>query len=144
MWIIKTFDDLTTRELHVIYKLRVGVFVVEQSCAYPEVDDADLTCLHGMKWERSALVGYFRLIEAEDGVHLGRVIVAPNFRRTGLGRELVSYALQVARERFPEMVIHAQAQAYLENFYASFGFQPVSEVYLEDGIPHLDMLIAPS
>lgn len=75
---------------------------------------------------------------------MGRVIVAPNFRRTGLGRELVSYALQVARERFPEIVIHAQAQAYLENFYASFGFQPASEVYLEDGIPHLDMLIAPS
>ncbi|WP_303972341.1 GNAT family N-acetyltransferase [Streptococcus merionis] len=144
MWITRTFDDLTTRELHAIYKLRVGVFVVEQACAYPEVDDADLICLHGMKWEGSTLVGYFRLIEVEDGVHLGRVIVAPNFRRTGLGRELVSYALRVARERFPETVIHAQAQAYLENFYASFGFKSVSEVYLEDGIPHLDMLIAPS
>lgn len=71
MWIIKTFDDLTTRELHVIYKLRVGVFVVEQACAYPEVDDADLTCLHGMKWEGSTLVGYFRLIEARGRCSFG-------------------------------------------------------------------------
>lgn len=141
MWTVKTFDQLTTRELHAIYELRVAVFVVEQACAYQEVDQADLTCLHLMHWANGALASYCRLIEAEDGVHLGRVIVAPPFRGKGHGQELITQALAIAKDRYPGETIYAQAQAYLQEFYASFGFQPVSEVYLEDGIPHLDMEI---
>ncbi|MGT2666694.1 GNAT family N-acetyltransferase [Streptococcus rifensis] len=141
MWTVKDFDELTTRELHAIYELRVAVFVVEQACAYQEVDQSDLTCLHGMNWRDGALASYFRLIEAEDGVHLGRVIVSPKFRKQGLGRGLLEKALDVTRRLYPGLPLHAQAQAHLQDFYASFGFEPVGDVYLEDGIPHIDMTL---
>lgn len=85
MWNVKTFDNLTTHELFQIYKLRVSVFVVEQDCPYQEVDDKDLICLHGMNWVDGQLAAYYRLIPEDDKVHLGRVIVNPDFRKKGLG-----------------------------------------------------------
>lgn len=115
MWNVKTFDNLTTHELFQIYKLRVSVFVVEQDCPYQEVDDK---------------------------VHLGRVIVNPDFRKKGLGNQLVEHAIKFSEANYPNKPIYAQAQAYLQDFYQSFGFQPVSEIYLEDNIPHLDMVLS--
>ncbi|EXI63245.1 GCN5 family N-acetyltransferase [Mannheimia granulomatis] len=139
-WHAKGFDELTTHELFAIYKLRTAVFVVEQNCPYQEVDDKDLQAVHFFAKNTNNLTAYCRLIPSDDGVHLGRVLVAKEARGSGLARELVQKAMDYSREHFPAQPIHAQAQSYLQGFYESFGFKAVSDVYLEDGIAHLDMV----
>ncbi|AHG78293.1 GNAT family N-acetyltransferase [Mannheimia varigena] len=136
-WHAKGFDELTTLELFEIYKLRTAVFVVEQNCPYQEVDDKDLQAVH---FFAKNLTAYCRLIPADNGVHIGRVLVAKEYRGAGLARELVQKAMDYCLEHLPTQPIHAQAQSYLQEFYESFGFKAVSDVYLEDGIPHLDMV----
>ncbi|MDO5088505.1 MAG: GNAT family N-acetyltransferase [Leptotrichiaceae bacterium] len=140
-WTCKQFNDLTLNELFLIYRERVTVFVVEQNCPYQEIDDNDLTATHIYKINNGKLTAYCRLIPMKDGIHLGRVLVTENERKLGIGRELVYEALKTAREKWPNEPVHAQAQAYLEKFYGSFGFKAVSDVYLEDNIPHLDMIL---
>ncbi|WP_164682240.1 GNAT family N-acetyltransferase [Streptococcus hyointestinalis] len=140
MWTIKPFEELTTKELFDIYYLRTAVFVVEQECYYQEVDEADLKSFHVCLTKDSELVAYCRLIPDQESIHLGRVVVPKAHRKDGYGRDLVQTALDYCKEHFPNLPVHAQAQSYLQNFYASFGFEPISDVYLEDGIPHLDMI----
>ncbi|QLB16933.1 GCN5 family acetyltransferase [Mannheimia varigena] len=140
LWQANTFEQLTTAELFEIYKARTAVFVVEQNCPYQEVDDKDLQAVHFFAKNAKNLTAYCRLIPAEDGVHIGRVLVVKEYRGAGLARELVQKAMDYCREHFPAQPIHAQAQSYLQEFYESFGFKAVSGVYLEDGIPHLDMV----
>ena len=118
---VKAFAELSPAELHAIYTARVAVFVVEQACPYQEVDAQDLTALHIL--------------------HLGRVLVLPGHRAEKLGRKIVAFAVDYARAHFPQCSVYAQAQAYLERFYASFGFASQSAPYLEDNIPHIDMLL---
>lgn len=140
---VKTFPELTTQELFQIYKLRVAVFVVEQKCYYQEVDDDDLTAYHLMfKDDQNNITAYARIIPEENATvaRIGRVVVDPNHRGDGLGRELV----QTALDRMPTLMpktgkIVLAGQEYLNGFYKSFGFKNVSDVYLEDGIPHIDM-----
>ncbi|QLD32387.1 GNAT family N-acetyltransferase [Mannheimia varigena] len=139
-WYAKGFDELTTLELFDIYKLRTAVFVVEQNCPYQEVDDKDLQAVHFFAKNAKNLTAYCRLIPAEEGVHIGRVLVVKENRGSGLARELVQKAMDYCCEHFLTQSIHAQAQSYLQEFYESFGFKAVSGVYLEDGIPHLDMV----
>nr|WP_319215665.1 GNAT family N-acetyltransferase [uncultured Trichococcus sp.] len=143
MWVIKPFEELTARELHLIYKERTAVFVVEQNCPYQEVDDADLVSIHFWKQADDRLLAYARLIPEPDSVRIGRVLVPQGERTHGYGQELMQVMLEYAKTHFPGLTVHAQAQAYLQDFYASFGFRPVSEVYLEDDIPHIDMSIDP-
>ncbi|AHG72544.1 Acetyltransferase [Mannheimia sp. USDA-ARS-USMARC-1261] len=118
-WQAKTFGQLSTQELFEIYKLRTAVFVVEQNCPYQEVDDKDLQAVHFFAKNAKNLTAYCRLIPSDDGVHIGRVLVVKEARG---------------------QPVHVQAQSYLQGFYESFGFKAVSGVYLEDGIPHLDMV----
>lgn len=138
MWNTKSFDMLTVKELHAIYYLRTKVFVVEQACPYQEVDELDLKAIHLFDNELKA---YARIIPEEDIVHIGRVVVAPDFRKRGLSRQLMTEAISFCRKTYPGTDIHVQAQAYLQSFYGSLGFEPVSDVYLEDNIPHLDMIM---
>lgn len=140
IWQLKTFTELSTIELFEIYKLRTAVFVVEQNCPYQEVDNKDLQAVHLFAKNAENLTAYCRLIPEQDGIHLGRVCVAQNARGSGLARELVQKAMDYCAVTFSSQPIHAQAQSYLKGFYESFGFQAVSEVYLEDGIEHLDMV----
>lgn len=137
---LKTFDQLTTRELHKIYQLRSAVFIVEQACAYQDIDDQDLIAYHLFLEEEGQLLAYCRLIPTTDLVKLGRVVVAKTARGQGLGRLLVKEALTACASLFPKTPIYAQAQAHLKTFYQSLGFRTTSEVYLEDGIPHIDMI----
>ncbi|WP_162012801.1 GNAT family N-acetyltransferase [Streptococcus sp. S784/96/1] len=139
-WQLKTFNELTPQQIHAIYKARTNVFVVEQHCPYPEVDDWDLTSFHLFLENSGAVIAYCRLIETADEVKLGRVLVVQSYRQNGLGRDLVTKALEVSAQLFPQKNIYAQVQAYLKNFYASFGFEATSAEYTEDGIPHLDMI----
>lgn len=137
-WHAKRFDELSTQELFEIYHARTAVFVLEQNCAYQEVDHKDLQAVH---FFAKNLTAYCRLIPADDGVHIGRVLVIKEARGAGLARELVQKAMDYCQVYFPNQPIHAQAQSYLQAFYESFGFTAVSAVYLEDGIPHLDMVL---
>ncbi|AVL00696.1 GNAT family N-acetyltransferase [Pediococcus inopinatus] len=142
---VKEFSQLSNLELFQIYKLRTQVFVVEQLCAYQEVDDADLIAQHlQVLNEDQQLVSYLRIIPETDKtiVHIGRVVVDPRFRKHGYGRQLIVSGLQTIQRDMPQVTtVKIQAQAYLQTFYQSFGFKPVSEVYLDTGIPHLDMVL---
>lgn len=137
MWKIKAFDQLTVRELHAIYFLRTKIFVVEQACAYQEVDELDLDAMHLFDTDFHA---YARIIPDEAVTHIGRVLVHPDFRKQGLSRQLMNEAIAYCQTAYPGKAIHLQAQAHLQPFYGSLGFEPISDVYLEDDIPHLDMV----
>lgn len=140
----KGFSQLTPTELFEIYRVRVAVFVVEQACAYQEVDDLDVQAQHLFTQDEAGrITAYARLIDEGKQVRIGRVLVAPTNRGQGAGRQLVTAALTAAKQTYPAaQSVVIQAQAYLQKFYASFGFQPTSAVYLDTGIPHLDMVLA--
>ncbi|MBM7268041.1 GNAT family N-acetyltransferase [Streptococcus sp. 2018037] len=142
-WEIKVFDQLSLQELYGILTLRVDVFVVEQACPYPEVDGKDPNCLHLLGTDEGELVAYLRILPAGlsyDEVSIGRVVIKSSHRGKGLGRPMMEQAIHFITNEWKERQIKIGAQAHLEKFYSSLGFEPVSEVYLEDDIPHLDML----
>lgn len=141
-WIFSEFDDLTTAELYEMLKLRVDVFVVEQNCPYPELDGLDQKSIHLAFRENGKLLAYARLVpgELKYGVpSIGRVIVCPDARGRGLARELINKSIDFIFNEWQPEQIRLQGQLYLKEFYQSFGFDPISDVYDEDGIPHLDM-----
>ncbi|BCP60766.1 GNAT family N-acetyltransferase [Streptococcus parasuis] len=141
-WEIKAFDQLSLQELYAILILRTNVFVVEQACPYPEVDGKDPNCLHLLGTDEGELVAYLRILPAGlnyDEVSIGRVVIKSSHRGKGLGRPMMEQAIQFITNEWKESQIKIGAQAHLEKFYSSLGFEPVSEVYLEDEIPHLDM-----
>lgn len=140
-WEIKTFNELSLKELYEILKIRVAVFVVEQECAYPEIDGKDEYSWHLTGSENGEITAYARLLPgglSYEDASIGRVLVNENMRGTGTGRELMERAIRFLEEKDVE-VIRIQAQEYAEQFYASLGFERISEVYLEDNIPHIDM-----
>ena len=138
--VIKNFYDLTLDELVKIYQLRVAVFVVEQNCAYQEIDDLDKYCVHICFWEDGKLQAYFRVIPQgvlSDNVHIGRVISIK--RRCGLGTQLLNAGIEYAKDVFKAEKIIVEAQVYARKLYEKCGFVQVSEEFLEDGIPHINM-----
>jgi len=135
----KKFTELTTKEFFEIVKLRIAVFVVEQNCPYQEVDDADEQAWHTWLQEGSEIVGYTRIIDKGDTVTFGRVLINPVYRGKKLGNKLLEETLKVIKDNYPERPIIIGAQAHLTDFYGAFGFEEISEVYLEDDIPHVDM-----
>ncbi|MFZ7304672.1 GNAT family N-acetyltransferase [Avibacterium avium] len=138
-WNAKTFAELSTAELFAIYQIRTAVFVVEQQCAYQEVDHWDQSAVHFWQEFDGKICAYCRIIPQNDGIHIGRVLVAQQARGNGLAKALVQQALDYCQQHWATEPVLIQAQTYLQNFYRTFGFQPTSAEYLEDGIPHLDM-----
>ena len=138
---VKHTNELTSKELINILKERVKVFVVEQNCPYQEVDDDDYDDLHVCLIEDNQFKAYTRIIDKGDHITFGRVLVVKEFRKNGLGEKIVSATINEIKQRFPKQPIQIQAQAYLQKFYEQFGFKAISNVYLEDNIPHLDMLL---
>ena len=141
---LKTFDQLTNTELYNILKERTNVFVVEQSCPYPEVDGKDVQSYHLYKEENGEILAYLRILPpgvSYAELSIGRVLVKKEYRGQRLAHELMVRALQFIDEELNETTVKIQAQDYLRNFYSSFGFEAISEVYLDDGIPHVDMLL---
>jgi len=142
-----TFDELTLRELQNIYMARQQVFCIEQNCAYLDADGYDETAWHIAAWsaaERMPLA-YARLIPPGlkyTEPSIGRVITTAAARGTGLGRELVQRAIALSTQLFPEYGIRISAQSRLEAFYEEAGFVIVGERYMEDGIPHTEILRA--
>ncbi|GMU60082.1 MAG: ElaA protein [Myxococcaceae bacterium] len=142
-WEWLPFDRLTPRQVHDVLQLRARVFIVEQRCAYLDADGADPQCWHGLGSEGGGLVATARLVPpglkfAEPAI--GRVVTAPEVRRTGVGRALMLEALGQVRRLWPGQPVRLGAQRYLERFYRSLGFHPVGEEYDEDGIAHIEML----
>lgn len=138
---VKRTDELTSKELINILKARVEVFVVEQNCPYQEVDDEDFDDLHVCLIEDNNLKAYTRIINKGEKISFGRVLVVKKYRKQGLGEKIVAATIEEIKNRFPGKPIQIQAQAYLQKFYTQFGFKPISKVYLEDDIPHIDMLM---
>jgi len=144
-WIVKAFNELTNEEIHEIFRLRVDVFVIEQECIYPEIDGKDPECLHLFRRINGQIIAYARIVPpglSYEEPSIGRVIVRKEFRGKHLGEKLVAIAIEEIQKQWPEKGIKIGAQSYLEKFYASHGFNSVSKVYLEDGIPHIDMLLS--
>ncbi|MCW9709443.1 GNAT family N-acetyltransferase [Avibacterium sp. 21-586] len=142
MWNAKTFAELSTQELFAIYQVRTAVFVVEQQCAYQEVDDWDQSAVHFWQEFDGKICAYCRIIPQNDGIHIGRVLVAQQARGNGLAKILMQQALAYCQQHWAAEPVLIQAQTYLQNFYRTFGFQATSAEYLEDGIAHLDMKLA--
>ncbi|BCJ67209.1 GNAT family N-acetyltransferase [Polymorphospora rubra] len=135
---VATFADLDTRTLHDLLRLRVDVFVVEQECAYPELDGRDTEPGTRHLWlaRGGAPVAYLRILADPDGVaRIGRVLVAREARGDGLAGRLMTEALRVVGDR-PSVL---DAQAHLAGFYARFGYTTTGPEYVEDGIPHIPM-----
>ncbi|SFK37826.1 ElaA protein [Halobacillus dabanensis] len=143
-WVQKTFQELTKEELYEILQVRVAVFVVEQECPYPEVDGRDEECLHIWLEDEGKLAAYCRIVPPADGEEyysIGRVLVMEEYRGGGYAREVMNKAIEVLHTGYKVDHIWLHGQEHLRHFYGSFGFKEVSEVYLEDGIPHVDMLM---
>lgn len=139
---INATAELTPAALVAIMAARVAVFVVEQQCPYQEVDDKDEAALHVCLKQAGQLVAYARIVPHDDGDHVsfGRVLVVKPFRHQGLAEQLLQRVLATVATRFPGKALKIQAQVYLRDWYAKYGFTAVSEPYLEDGIPHVDMI----
>jgi ElaA protein len=141
-WHERTFAELTPAELYAILALRQRVFVVEQNCVYLDTDGVDQVSRHLWAERGGVPAAYLRIVPAGvkfPEASIGRVITAPEARGEGLGRELMKRGLAAAGA----VPIRIGAQAYLEKFYGELGFVRVSDVYDEDGIPHILMLRTP-
>ncbi|MGI5949421.1 GNAT family N-acetyltransferase [Peptoniphilus sp.] len=138
--VIKNFDELGTRELYEILRLRVDVFVVEQKCPYPEVDGVDYESLHLYYKNNKEIVAYIRIYEDKvdkKTVHIGRVI--SKYRGEGLGKLVMNSAIDEIKRLNKYKKINLLAQVYAKGFYEKLGFKTFGEAFLEDGIPHINM-----
>lgn len=138
--VIKNFDELGTRELYEILRLRVDVFVVEQKCPYPEVDGVDYESLHLYYKNNKEIAAYLRIYEDKvdkKTVHIGRVI--SKYRGEGLGKLVMNSAIDEINRLNKYKKINLLAQVYAKGFYEKLGFKTVGEAFLEDGIPHINM-----
>lgn len=138
--IVKHFSELSAEELFEIYKLRVSVFIVEQSCPYQDIDDADKSAYHVWLRDEDGIEAYARVLPAGVAfptAAFGRVIAVK--RRCGLGTKIVAAAIETARDKLGADMITIEAQVYARSLYENLGFSQTSEEFLEDGIPHIQM-----
>ncbi|GEN75496.1 GNAT family N-acetyltransferase [Chryseobacterium hagamense] len=143
IWKIKTFDELTVPELYAVVKARIDVFVVEQNCPYPDLDGYDQKAIHLWAEENGEILAYCRIFDKGikyDEASIGRVLTTEKARGKNLGRQLIAYAVQTIENRFRTSEIRISAQDYLLRFYSGFGFEDTGRKYLEDDIPHTEML----
>ena len=139
---VKRFNELSTEELYRILKLRVSVFVVEQNCPYPELDDRDQEAMHVWFEDEGGILAYLRILNrgsVSKYVTIGRVIAVK--RRCGFGSRILSEGIRIAKEVFAAEKVYAEAQVYAKGMYEKLGFRQISEEFPEDGIPHVKMLL---
>lgn len=142
-WYLKAFNALSLEELYQVLRLRNEVFIVEQNCPYQDMDNADQKALHLLGFTDHGLAAYTRLFEPGvkfDMASIGRVITAQFARGTGSGRLLMQESIKAVEENWGKIPIKIGAQLYLQKFYESLGFIKSSEMYLEDNIPHIEMV----
>lgn len=149
IWYSKHFSELTLDELYSLLKLRIDVFVVEQTCFYPDLDsepeclDRHSETIHLIGSEDNRIVAYARILAKgqsyDDYTSIGRVAVAKSVRGSGAGHALISKAVTICSETFPTTDIKISAQQHLAGYYQQHGFIQISDMYLEDNIPHIAM-----
>jgi len=149
-WQIKHFNELSLDELYDCLKLRIDIFVVEQTCYYPDLDsehnqlDRHPETIHQLGYQDGVLVAYLRVLAQgqsyDNYISIGRVAIAEQARGSGLGHELITEALKVCQQKFAKENIKISAQEHLASFYQRHGFEQVSSMYLEDNIPHIAMI----
>ena len=140
--IIKSFEELNKAELYQIIQLRIAVFIVEQDCPYPDLDDMDQDAQHLWIEDAGEIVCYLRVNPAGSRFSepsLGRIVTKKSHRNRGLAEKLIKKAIDLVCEK-ESRAIRISAQCYLEKYYEKFGFIKASEEYLEDDIPHIEML----
>lgn len=142
-WILQPFDQLSPAAVYAILQLRNEVFVVEQNCVFQDADGKDPYCHHLMAWENERLLAYTRLVPPDISypgyASIGRVVTSPLTRGSGLGKELMQRSIAETKKLFPGSPIRIGAQLYLKKFYSDLGFVQTGDIYLEDGIEHLEM-----
>ncbi|MGH4119613.1 GNAT family N-acetyltransferase [Clostridium sp.] len=142
-WIIKKFNELSSDELYEILKLRSEVFVVEQECIYEDCDGKDKKSYHLFAEQNGEILVYLRILEkgvTYNEISIGRVLANKKYRGRGFAKQMMLRAIEFIEHYLNENEIRISGQEYLLDFYSSFGFVKVSEGYLEDGIPHIEML----
>lgn len=142
-WICKPFPELSVYELYSLLQLRSEVFVVEQNCVFQDMDNKDQQCQHLMGWIDHELVASARIVPpglAYDEPSIGRVVSNPKFRKSGAGRKLMKEAIEKTIQLYGNQPIRIGAQLYLKKFYGSLGFESQGDIYLEDGIEHIEMI----
>jgi ElaA protein len=145
-WHCKPFSELRNDQLYELIKLRIDIFVVEQTCPYTELDDKDRDnqTHHLMAYEAGTLLAYARLLPpglSYSNSSIGRFAVLLARRKQGIGTQLMQQCITNIAKLWPKTAISISAQQQLQNFYQDFGFEKESDVYHEDGIPHIDMLL---
>lgn len=139
---VKRFEELDRDELYELLRIRVAVFVVEQNCAYQELDGKDRRAYHVFLKDGGKVQAYLRVLDpgvSFEEASIGRVIAVK--RRCGLGSRILAEGVRVARERLHASAVRIEAQTYARGLYEAQGFRQVSEEFLEDGIPHIQMLL---
>lgn len=143
-WIFLTFEELNTQQLYEILQLRSEVFVVEQNCVYQDMDGLDKKAFHVLGYKQDTLIAYARIFEAGiyfEEASIGRVIVKATSRNKDIGNELMKNSIEFIQGSLGFQNIRISAQQYLIRFYENLGFSCIGEGYLEDGIPHINMII---
>ena len=142
-WQLKNFESLINTELYNILKLRSQIFVIEQNCIFQDLDDKDQKAFHLFTQNNDEVMAYTRLFApgaCYQEASIGRVMVNEKARGTGLGYLLMRESIKQIQKQFGKTPIKIGAQLYLKNFYQNLGFKQISDIYLEDDIPHIYML----
>lgn len=142
-WNVKKFEELKCEEIYKILQIRNKIFIVEQKCVYQDCDGKDKKSYHLYLEDKGEVISYSRILLRKvsyNEVSIGRVLVNKNYRGTGIARKMMIEAINFIEKNLGEKEIKIQAQCYLIDFYKSLGFKEISNEYLEDNIPHIDML----
>ncbi len=140
---VKSFQELTTKELYDLLQLRSEVFVVEQKCIYQDIDGKDEKGLHVIGFKNEEIVAYTRVFKPGDYFDkpsIGRVVVKASERQFKYGYDIMEASIEAIKARYDRTDIKISAQTYLKKFYNNLGFIEVGEEYLEDDIPHIEMI----
>ena len=138
------YNELTTNQLYSILKLRAEVFVVEQNCAYQDLDNKDNKALHLTGEINNEIIAYTRIFKKGDyftNSSIGRVLVKKEFRKKELGKVIMEKSIEIIKKNTKEEKIEISAQKYLTKFYKELGFKKTGKEYLEDNIPHIKMIL---
>ena len=139
----RSYNELTKHELYDIYCLRQEVFIVEQNCVYQDIDKKDHHSYHLMAYDNQILVAYLRIVHpgiSYSEASIGRVLTKMSHRRRGISKKIIKSAIQKVKDLYNNSNIRISAQEYLIPFYTSLNFESIGEVYLEDDIPHIEMM----
>lgn len=141
MWNIKKFSELSLNEMEQIFRLRQSIFIVEQKSYFEDIDGKDIDAIHIFNKENNSIWAYCRILNDGQKMILGRVTVHHEKRGNGNGRLLLETALKYLKKHYPDKAVQIVAMSYLKDFYKSYGFKSISDIYIMDDHPHEDMVL---